>query len=91
MVLDGDVGNRTYDYIKSFGQCVNIVNGIKINQKDFKVTQDETYFKDKIIKNLTNGEKVVLVSMPGAKCVSYAETFGKIFPTKKILFYWFIR
>ena len=87
MVLDGDVGIRTYDYIKSFGQCVNIVNDIKINQKDFKVTQDEAYFKEKIIKNLTNGEKVVLVSMPGTKCVSYAENFGKIFPNKKILFY----
>ena len=82
MVLDGDVGIRTYDYIKSFGQCVNIVNDIKINQKDFKVTQDEAYFKEKIIKNLTNGEKVVLVSMPGIKCVSYAETFGKMFPNK---------
>ena len=57
MVLDGDVGNRTYDYIKSFGQCVNIVNNIKINQKEFIVTQDSNIFSNKIIKNISNGEK----------------------------------
>jgi hypothetical protein len=49
MVLDGDVGNRAYDYIKSFGQCVNIVNDIKINQKNFKVTQDGTKFYQNIV------------------------------------------
>jgi outer membrane protein assembly factor BamE (lipoprotein component of BamABCDE complex) len=57
MVLDGDVGNRTYDYIKSFGQCVNIVNDIKINQKNFKVRQDGTKFYKNIQFKIQKNEK----------------------------------
>ena len=87
MVLDGDVGNRAYDYIKSFGQCVNIVNDIKINQKNFKVTQDGTKFYKNIVNKVSKGEKVVIVSMPTTKCETYADTLGKQFPDKKILYY----
>ena len=87
MVLDGDVGNRTYNYIKSFGQCVNIVNDIKINQKNFKVTQDGTKFYQNIVNKVSKGEKVVIVSMPITKCETYSDTLQKQFPDKKILYY----
>ena len=67
MVLDGDVGNRTYNYIKSFGQCINIVNDIKINKKNFLVTQDNENFSNKISNSVKSGEKVVIVSMSTTK------------------------
>ena len=83
MVLDGNVGNRTYDYIKSFGQCVNIVNDIKTNQKEFIVTQDSNDLNKKIIENISNGEKVVIVSMSKGKCDTFYQKLNSEFPNKK--------
>jgi type I site-specific restriction endonuclease len=83
MVLDGDVGNRTYNYIKSFGQCINIVNDIKINKKNFIVTQDNENFCNKISKSVKSGEKVVIVSMSTGKCDTFHQKLKKKFPEKK--------
>jgi hypothetical protein len=73
VVLDGDVGNRTYNYIKSFGQCINIVNDINEN------------FSNRISNFVKSGEKVVIVSMSTAKCDSFHQKFKKEFPEKSVL------
>ena len=44
LVLDGDISNRTYKFIKNFGECVNIVNDIKVNQKEFILTSKTDEF-----------------------------------------------
>jgi hypothetical protein len=87
MVLDGDVGNRTYNYIKSFGQCINIVNDIKINKKNFLVTQDNDNFSNKISNSVKSGEKVVIVSMSTGKCDTFHQKLKKEFPEKRVLTY----
>jgi len=51
------------------------------------VTQDRNSFSSKIIKNITNGEKVVIVSMSTGKCDTFYQKLKAEFPNKKVLIY----
>jgi len=68
ITLDGDLGQRTYKYIKSFGKCLNVVNTVKKNQKIFDITDDYEKYKTSIKKDILNGLKIVIVSMSSGKC-----------------------
>jgi len=68
ITLDGDLGQRTYKYIKSFGKCLNIVNTVKKNQKIFNITDDYNLYLGSIKKDILNGLKIVIVSMSSKKC-----------------------
>ena len=42
--LDGDLGNRTYNFINHFGKSININNNIQINKKHFLFTKDKNKY-----------------------------------------------
>ncbi len=87
LVLDGDISNRTYKYIDTFGKCINLVNDIKINKRTFKITHQRNDFIETIDKDLDNDLKVVIVSMPSKQCDKFNERLTEKYPNKKILVY----
>lgn len=88
LVLDGDISNRTYNYIESFGKSINIVNDIKINKRNFIVLEERDAFRDKILNDLHDGLKITISSMASAECENFKiiieEEFGQ---DKKVLIY----
>jgi hypothetical protein len=89
IVLDGDIDDRTYNFLNHFGPSINIVNDIKINKKSFIImTNKEVYYK-KIIHDIQYNKKVVIVSMSSTQCdkIMEDENFKVAFTNKKVLVY----
>jgi len=81
--LDGDMGNRLYTFIASFGKYINVVNDIKINKKKFVIDEDEKHFLREIQRDLMMNKKVVIVSMSSKKCDELAATINYEHDKKK--------
>ena len=47
IVLDGDIGNRTYNFLNYFEDSTNIQNNILINQRHLKITTDSNFYYEK--------------------------------------------
>ena len=68
ITLDGDLSFRGFNYIKNFGDSINVINTIKKNVKQFKFIRNKLeYYKD-IEDSINNDEKIVIVSQSAAKC-----------------------
>ena len=87
ITMDGDIGNRTYNFVSTFGTMTNIVNDIKINKREFKVMEEPTKYFELIKKDLTENKKIVIVSMSATACDTYKKKINIEFPTKSILVY----
>ena len=87
IVLDGDINDRTYRFIDTFGNSIKLVNDIKINQRHFVVTRDEFLYLKKIEKDLNNDLNVVIVSMSSNKCEFFKSYFEEKIPKLRVLIY----
>jgi len=61
--LDGDLSNRTYDFIKQFGKSLILKNTIKKDKRHFIFRNDKEYFNELIKKDLENKLNLCIVSM----------------------------
>lgn len=87
ITLDGDLGNRTYKYIKSFGKCLNVVNTVKKNKKIFNFTDNTTKYNESIRQDILSGLKIVIVSMSSSKCNEYKDFINGVKKGLNILVY----
>ena len=55
--LDGDLENRTYDYIKQFGESINIKNISKYDSENFIIENDKSVYLNDIYNNLNDNKK----------------------------------
>ena len=62
ITLDGDTSNRTYNFIKIFGESINITNVAQKNNRIFNIIDDNDTFNNKIFKALDEKNKIVIVS-----------------------------
>ncbi|ARF10087.1 superfamily II helicase [Indivirus ILV1] len=62
-VLDGDFHNRSYDFIKYFGESTILKNVRKKNKKHFIFTSNREYFEDHYSQSVKNKKNINLVSM----------------------------
>lgn len=77
LCLDGDMSNRSYDFINNLEMDYKIyVNSYKPNKKHYIFTSDKQYYNDKIDNDLKENKKVVIVSMSASE-VEYYETLYK--------------
>ena len=87
LALDGDIGNRTYNFLNNFGKTIDIVNEIKLNKRDFKITENRVFFNDKILDDMKNNLKIALVSMSSNECEKYKNIILEKYPNKIVLIY----
>lgn len=85
--MDGDIGDRTYEFSKYFGNSINIVNDIKINPRRFIINENEIDYYNDIKQSLTDKKKIVIVSMSATMCLRYDEKIKSDFPDVNILCY----
>jgi hypothetical protein len=87
LTLDGDLGDRAIDFVESFGRSINIKNNIKLNLKDFVISQNEDYFLGEIVKEIKEDKKCAVISMTASHCNKIKEHFNKVYPQKNVLIY----
>jgi hypothetical protein len=63
LALDGDFGNRGYDFINNHGNSLVLENTIKKNVCRYLFTNNMRYFESDIDDKLTNKKKIVIISM----------------------------
>ena len=63
IALDGDFGNRSYEFIKQFPHKIIENMNREANDKIFTFTKNENYFLGNIIKKIINKKNIVIVCM----------------------------
>jgi hypothetical protein len=76
IVMDGDFGNRAYEYIAALGKSIILENKVKKNSKLFIFSNNRPLFDKKIIEDLAAGKKIVIVSMSASVCLYYYRKFS---------------
>lgn len=87
IVLDGDISNRTYNFLNNFGTSINIVNDIKINKKNFVITTNKEIYLKEIKRDIEQNNKIVIASMSSKQCNNIFDEIRSICENKKVLIY----
>lgn len=78
LVLDGDFGNRGYDFVKSLGNNNNFLifeNTIKKGNLNFQFCKSKVMFDDAIESDLKQDKNVALISMSATLAKQYHDRF----------------
>ena len=70
LALDGDLHNRSYDFLQYFGKVNMLTNTIKKDKKNYIFTNNRPYFEECIDEDLKNHKNVIVVSM-SSKIATY--------------------
>ena len=87
ITLDGDISNRTYNFIKSFGDSINIINTAQKNQRIFYIVDDKEIFNNKLFQALEEKNKIVVVSQSRVKADEMYNIISCKYPLLNILIY----
>jgi hypothetical protein len=63
LALDGDLWNRSYDYVNNYGKNLVLENTVQKDICTYIFTNNLIYFEDDINKKLLEKKKVVIISM----------------------------
>ena len=85
--LDGDLHNRSYQFIKQFGEGIYLENLTTKNNKEITITEDATEFKKDILKSLKKKNKIVICSLSTDKSRFYKELIEQKYPELRVIFY----
>ena len=87
ITLDGDLSNRTYNYINYFGNSINIINNVQVNKMHFDIIDDEAEYMKQIYKELDNNNKIVIVSQSRTFPENIKKDLNEKYPNLNILLY----
>jgi hypothetical protein len=71
LALDGDFGNRSYEYIKEFGENLILENTIKKDKSHYVFTNSLDNFEADMFKAIKEGKNVVIISMSSNIAIKY--------------------
>ena len=69
ITLDGDLENRTYDFINGLGKSINIHNTTKFNTKAINIINVKETFENKIFNDLDLHLKLVMPTTSVTTCL----------------------
>jgi hypothetical protein len=75
LALDGDFGNRAYDFISDFGNSIILHNTIKKDPKHISFSNDLIKFDKSINDQLLDNKKIVIVTMSADIATKYYEKY----------------
>jgi len=87
ITLDGDMDLRSYDFISSYGQYINIVNNIVTHNNILNIMNNKENFINKIIDDLKNDLKIAVASMSSNMVLELNDQLKNLYPNKNILVY----
>jgi hypothetical protein len=83
IALDGDLNNRTKEFVKCFGKPLFIKNKIIKDKKHFKFHASEVNYNALIEADLKNGKNIVIVTMAESQANLYYERYSGDYRTVK--------
>lgn len=81
LALDGDFHNRSYTYLKSFGDVTVLQNEVKKDKRHFIFTNDRNDFETKVDADLKSGKNVVVVSMSSKIATHFYSIYHETYPS----------
>lgn len=85
--LDGDLNNRSYQFIKQFGEGIYLENETTKNNKTLNIVENEQLFITDIIKTLKQNKKIVICSLSTEPIKKYIQIIENKFKDIKIVHY----
>jgi hypothetical protein len=78
--LDGDIGNRSYEFLKHVnqGDFTVIKNEYVPKKNHWKFTQNEIKFKERLMTDAKNGLKLFIICMSSTKALEYEGELKKL-------------
>lgn len=87
ITLDGDINERTYNFIETYGKPLNIVNNINFNTKRINVINDRNIFNDKLYAALDANKKIVLPVMSEKEAIFLETDIKEKYPNIQVMKY----
>ena len=81
LALDGDFHNRSFCYLKSFGEITVLENQVKKNKRHFIFTNNRNDFDIQIDNDLQSKKNVVIVSMSSKIATHFADKYKSKYKT----------
>jgi len=81
------MSNRSYNFVKNYGDMLNITNTIKFNTKTINIINDRTIFNDLIFKALDANKKISIPCMSEKEAIAYEELLKLKYPHLNIVAY----
>lgn len=85
--LDGDLNNRSYQFIKQFGEGIYLENETTKNNKILNIVENEELYIKDIINTLKQNKKIVVCSLSTDPIKKYIQIIQKKMPNIKIIYY----
>jgi len=85
--LDGDLGHRSFNFLKHFDRCLNIENLNKRNDKTLYFTTDNNEIEEEIFELLKSNKKIAIASMTSQKADYYYNLLKDKFPNLNVGIY----
>lgn len=83
ITFDGDLGQKTFQYINTVGPSIIIENTIKFNPKNYIITDDKNEYSQQILQDIKNKKKIVIVSMSACECEYFKDLIEKFTEKEK--------
>lgn len=84
LTLDGDLSQRSYDFIDNLDIDYKIyINEYQPNKKHYIFTSDKEYYNKQIEDDLKNKKKIVIVSMSASECDYYENLYKSLYKVIK--------
>ena len=87
ITLDGDMDNRTYDYISNYGNMLNIKNDFITHTKKIHLMKNINNFRNMIYEDLNNNKRIAIASMSSNEVEKINIELTNRYPNKHILIY----
>lgn len=81
LALDGDFGNRSYDFVENYGKNIVLENTVKKDICTYIFTNNMEYFEEDIDKSLLERMKVVIISMTSKMSEHYYNKYNGRYAT----------
>ena len=79
LLLDGDFGDRSFEFIKDLGNNIVLQNNYKKCNRHYIFTNDQLDFENRIDNDLKNKKNIVIVSMSSTVANEYYKKYEKTY------------
>jgi hypothetical protein len=87
IALDGDLGSRSYSFLKQFGKSINIKNTMVFNTKSLDIISDRDAFESDIVENVKNGKKLFIPSMSNTYAIELKQKIEETSGNRNVKIY----
>ena len=82
--MDGDLADRTYNFIERYGEQLNINNIVNFNTKKINIVNDRNVYNDMLFKALDEDKRIIMPVMSESEAIFYEMEIKKRYPQLEV-------